>query len=355
MTTVRELIKGSLRLINTISANEEPSADDVELSRDALNALIDSKSNDLLNIHTITPYRFALTGGSPDYKLGPEFDSAGNPTGADWVTERPMRIENAVLMLYADIVPDIIPPIYNMILIYDTNLGSGETIQLPLRGTLDCTVFWGDGQSDTYSEFLPHVFGLNKEHTYASPGLYTVRITGTCTGFGTFMTGGTNTMLTHVVEWANLGLTNLEDAFISCDNLQSVPSNIPSTVTHAAFMFQNSTSNPPEVATWDMSNVTSIYGMFTGNTAFNRPIGNWNTSSVTDMRTVFSGASAFNQPIGNWNTANVTQMGSMFAFATSFNQNLSGWCVSNIPSPPASFDLGASSWVLPRPVWGTCP
>lgn len=104
MTTVRELIKGSLRLINVISANEEPAADDVQLSQEALNALIDSKSNDLLNIHTVTPYRFTLASGVPEYKLGPALDSAGNPTGADWVVQRPMRIENAVLMLFNSVL-----------------------------------------------------------------------------------------------------------------------------------------------------------------------------------------------------------------------------------------------------------
>jgi len=29
--------------------------------------------------------------------------------------------------------------------------------------------------------------------------------------------------------------------------------------------------------------------------------------------------------------------------------------VSNITSKPSNFDIGATSWVLPRPVWGTCP
>jgi hypothetical protein len=48
-------------------------------------------------------------------------------------------------------------------------------------------------------------------------------------------------------------------------------------------------------------------------------------------------------------------MSYMFYGATSFNQNLSGWCVSNITSSPNSFDYQATSWVLARPVWGTCP
>jgi len=48
-------------------------------------------------------------------------------------------------------------------------------------------------------------------------------------------------------------------------------------------------------------------------------------------------------------------MSYMFGFATSFNQDLSSWCVTNITSPPIAFDTGATSWVLPRPIWGTCP
>jgi len=47
-------------------------------------------------------------------------------------------------------------------------------------------------------------------------------------------------------------------------------------------------------------------------------------------------------------------MGGMFHDALSFNQDLSGWCVANITSEPYAFDDGATSWVLPRPIWGTC-
>jgi hypothetical protein len=63
----------------------------------------------------------------------------------------------------------------------------------------------------------------------------------------------------------------------------------------------------------------------------------------------------FNQAIGNWNVSNVTNMTYMFSIAASFNQDLSSWCVTNIPSIPIGFDTGATSWVLPKPIWGTCP
>jgi len=51
----------------------------------------------------------------------------------------------------------------------------------------------------------------------------------------------------------------------------------------------------------------------------------------------------------------VSKMAWMFDKAYAFNQDLSGWCVKNITSKPTNFDYGASSWTMPRPIWGTCP
>jgi len=77
--------------------------------------------------------------------------------------------------------------------------------------------------------------------------------------------------------------------------------------------------------------------------------------SVTSLHHTFDGASAFDHDIGGWDTSRVADMTWMFRNASSFDQDLSGWCVSLIPLAPEHFDLGASAWSLPRPVWGTCP
>ena len=117
----------------------------------------------------------------------------------------------------------------------------------------------------------------------------------------------------------------------------------------------NSSPNLVKVPTTLPSNITQIQYMFSGATSFNQDISMWDTSNVTHIQYMFNGASAFNQPLNSWNVSNVNNMQSMFENAIAFNQDLSQWCVSNITEHPSIFDLGATNWTLPKPVWGTCP
>jgi hypothetical protein len=90
MSTIRELITSSLRLINVVASGEAPSADDIDITKFALNSLIDSWSNNRLMIYTMNPYEFPVQAGKSKYTLG---------TGGDWDTPRPMAIENAYTRL----------------------------------------------------------------------------------------------------------------------------------------------------------------------------------------------------------------------------------------------------------------
>ena len=75
---------------------------------------------------------------------------------------------------------------------------------------------------------------------------------------------------------------------------------------------------------------------------------------ITNIEAYFKD-SDFNQDISSWDTRNVENMTELFYGAGEFNQDLSGWCVPLIDSEPVRFSEGASSWWLPKPVWGTCP
>lgn len=103
MATMRSIITAALRRLGANSANAVPTAEDTDVCLQAMNSLIDSMSNDLLNIHTITPYRYLLNPLQQTYKLGPALDVNGVPTGADWVVDRPMRIESAILLVYPSV------------------------------------------------------------------------------------------------------------------------------------------------------------------------------------------------------------------------------------------------------------
>ena len=128
-----------------------------------------------------------------------------------------------------------------------------------------------------------------------------------------------------------------------------------SSVTNMKYMFQDAIVFNGDISSWDVSSVTNMRYMFYRAEAFNQDISSWDVSSVTNMQSMFAVAEAFNQDISSWDVSKVKNMTYMFYIATSFNQNLSGWCVSNIISVHSNFDALATSWVLARPVWGTCP
>lgn len=115
-TTLRELITSSYRLLNIIQAGQAPTADDMDIGRQALNVLIDSWSADRLAIYSISPYYFYMQGGQKDYTLGP---------GGDWNIERPMQIEQATVTLSGNLTLDPLTGLYSL-------SGTGSTLDLPI-------------------------------------------------------------------------------------------------------------------------------------------------------------------------------------------------------------------------------
>lgn len=144
--------------------------------------------------------------------------------------------------------------------------------------------------------------------------------------------------------------------------------------------FKNAKAFNQDLSSWDVSNVTMMERLFAGCSSFNQPLNTWNVSNVTDMKQMFvsadvfnqdlsawdvsgvenmtqmfNAAGAFNQDISGWNVGKLGEMDGMFTLANSFNQDLSQWCMIGITTEPQGFEDIPTSWILPKPVWGTCP
>jgi len=241
-----------------------------------------------------------------------------------------------------------------MVLHFNTNHIDGTTITLPLNGTVNVTVDWGDGSSETVTN------AGNLEHTYSSEGKYRVSIAGTLTKFGQYYSMDLQDNLDSVSSWGDLGITSFEGAFIETTNLSSLPTDIPPTVTNTNKMFYGSSFNG-DISNWDVSNVINMnqmfaYSSFNGNISnwnvsnvtemvrmfdraqFNNDLSGWNVSNVTTMSSMFSNVFLFNSDISNWNVSNVTNMYSMFKGASSFNGDIGGWNVSNVTNMGSMFN-----------------
>ena len=159
-----------------------------------------------------------------------------------------------------------------------------------------------------------------------------------------------------ISEWNTENVTKMVYMFANANSFnQDIGDWDTGKVTNMEGMFNRASSFNQDIGRWETDNVTSFLTIFRDAIAFNQDISSWNTDKVTIMASMFRGASSFNQDISSWDTGNVTNMFAMFENATSFNQDLSDWCVSNLTRKPTYFDAGATSWQLPRPVWGRCP
>ena len=119
-------------------------------------------------------------------------------------------------------------------------------------------------------------------HTFAAPGLYTVRISGRMSGFGFgqpnergfFDEHKDGNKLVDIVQWGCVRFGNRGGYFYQCRNLGRL-----------------SARDLP-----DLTGVTNMRRMFYQASAFQSDLSQWNVSSVTNMEDMFAGASAFRLP-----------------------------------------------------------
>lgn len=246
-------------------------------------------------------------------------------------------------------------------------------IETSLQGTVNnITVNWGDGQISG-----PFNGAQNPRHTYATPGDYSVQISGTqLSHYGNY--GYSAEGIVQVASWGSLGITDLSYAMAANSVLESVPSTLPPGVTNLSYALVGASNWNQDISNWDVSQVTDMSGlffwtkfsgdlsgwntqslvttafMFYDDTEFNVDISPWNVSNLQDAHGMFQSATSFNQPIGAWTTTSLTNTSSMFMGANSFNQDLSNWdthLVTDMSNMfPAVFNNGGAAGDTSHPL-----
>lgn len=220
----------------------------------------------------------------------------------------------------------------------NSGISNSNQIKLPLQsnGTYNFSVDWGDGTTDTITNYL----AAAATHTYSAPGTYTVTISGTITGWR-FVDGGDKLKLLNISVWGPFRFGNDESYFQGASNLTITAADRPSlsgtTKFYKAFAGCTSITTIPNLEKWSMGAVTSLEAMFRGATQFNQNLNSWNVSAVTDFREVFSGATVFNGNVSAWDVSNGTLFNGMFLDAWAFNQDVSLWNMSSATSLLAMF------------------
>lgn len=195
--------------------------------------------------------------------------------------------------------------------------GSGASysnmVYLPLRGEVNVTVDWGDGNVEEVSRT---VSGANTyiNHTYSSSGVYYVSVSGSAEQInGQPVNRNVAGAITGVIQWGRLGVTSLSYAFNNNTSLVSVPSPDPEAfrnVTSASRMF------------YGCSSLTSVPEDLLSSAA-----------GLDDVSSMFSGCSSIETVPGNMFASNpaVTAASSLFADCSSLKSVPDG-ILSNMPA-----------------------
>lgn len=202
-----------------------------------------------------------------------------------------------------------------MILRYDTRGGSGEipsntAIVLHVNSGSNYSVDWGDGNVQS---------GLTGtvSHTYASAGIYDVKVSGSISGWDT-VNGNDVYTLVDVIQWGtDCTINDYREMFRGMLNIQISAADAP-----------------------DLSGVSRLDDMFNGCSNFNSDINHWNVSNIQYFKAMFAYCAVFNQPLNYWDTATAIDMQYMFINNAAFNQDISMWNVTNVVST-AYFSTGS--------------
>ncbi|WP_075344006.1 BspA family leucine-rich repeat surface protein [Tenacibaculum agarivorans] len=194
--------------------------------------------------------------------------------------------------------------------------GNNEEIQIRTTGSGSrFSIDWGDG-------IITPEGGLDR-HTYATPGIYTVKISGAIGNLYANNQSISRKMLS-VEQWGASKFTSFRRAFYGVNKLVINATDIP-----------------------DLSNVTTMIEAFKNCSVLvdhGGQMQNWNVSNVQDFTEAFRGASLFDISLENWDLSSATTLTRMLNGTNlstgNYDATLQGWADNS--NTPNDIQLGAS-------------
>ena len=185
------------------------------------------------------------------------------------------------------------------------NVNAGGSVTLPLRGTVNVTIDWGDGASSTCPTRITEPGDVTCEYTTGGDKNVTIsRATRNGPWLTQFGSGAATypnvNAITGVSTFGSLGLQSLSGAFHGNSNPINVPSELPASVIDTSYMFAEAINFNQDLSDWDTSGITTMYRMFYRSGSFNNgceagvdcPL-NWAIGETTNVDEMFDEASAF--------------------------------------------------------------
>lgn len=185
--------------------------------------------------------------------------------------------------------------VHTIIRVDTTKTGTGSSdvnsVRLPMvnfSGIVD----FGDGTIESYDYSASIVIN----HTYATSGIYTIKIRITNGNYGQFFYNSGNTVdtlkLIEIVKFGKLYIGS--SSFRYCTNLRM--NNVtgqPRLRDNPTYAFADSgVTTINNIHLWDMSNVTTMERMFSRALKFNQDISGWNFNKDVNLLNFMVGKSA---------------------------------------------------------------
>ena len=171
----------------------------------------------------------------------------------------------------------------------------GDSFTIPCRdiGTFNAVIDWGDGSTDTITTFDAAAL----QHTYATAGTKTIKVSGTFTNIQ-FANGGDKSKVLGVMNLGIVGWENLKNAFYGCNNLDVFITGATDThsVNELIGMLRNCESLVfAQLTTLNTTTCTNFRNMFKGCTSVKfLDVSSFSTRLSTDFNSMFESCTNLN-------------------------------------------------------------